>query len=470
MQLFDLLKNGRFYLQGASGVPLYGSATGESAILMKKDLGYGFDYLPQDYKQGYLEIYYPQKDLDAIWKIVEDGLDKDAGFLENIKRIYSQNLEPGLALYDAMDKLDIQNLSDDDLLGLFKRCLEAQAQTVGVGHILEPVGLGLDEKFKARLQRIAPDQRVFNQAYAALTEPSQSSFIHQEQMDLAALAQLAGESLDQALDRHVAKYFYIQNGYSGPRPLTKEQCLERLESIRSETVQKAPDKPLDLVLDQEIKTLIKQIDFMTGWQDERKRNILVGISYLGRIVEEVAKRTGIDYREFIYITNREVNGLASLQDIKNIQPPLQQRTAGLFHVPMQDKVEMLVGDDYIKGHELGHVHKGSGTQSSLDAIYGTVANTGTAVGRVAICRDLSSIDKVQVGDVLVASMTRPEYMTAIKKAVAIVTDEGGITCHAAIVARELGIPCVIGTKIATQVLKDGMQVAVRANHGTIVIL
>lgn len=78
--------------------------------------------------------------------------------------------------------------------------------------------------------------------------------------------------------------------------------------------------------------------------------------------------------------------------------------------------------------------------------------------------------KVQKGDILVAVMTRPDYIVGIKKAAAIVTDEGGITCHAAIVAREIGIPCVIATKIATKVLKDGDLVEVNANHGVVKII
>lgn len=64
-------------------------------------------------------------------------------------------------------------------------------------------------------------------------------------------------------------------------------------------------------------------------------------------------------------------------------------------------------------------------------------------------------------------MTRPELMPAVKKAKAIITDEGGLTCHAAIVSRELGVPCIIGTKIATKILKDGNLVEVDANKGII---
>ena len=64
-------------------------------------------------------------------------------------------------------------------------------------------------------------------------------------------------------------------------------------------------------------------------------------------------------------------------------------------------------------------------------------------------------------------MTRPDYVAGMKKSAAIVTEEGGITCHAAIVSRELKIPCIIGTKIATKALKDGMMVEVDATNGVV---
>lgn len=67
-------------------------------------------------------------------------------------------------------------------------------------------------------------------------------------------------------------------------------------------------------------------------------------------------------------------------------------------------------------------------------------------------------------------MTRPEFVPLMKMVSGIITDEGGVTCHAAIVSRELRIPCVIGTKIATQFLKDGDLVEVDADHGKIRVL
>lgn len=80
------------------------------------------------------------------------------------------------------------------------------------------------------------------------------------------------------------------------------------------------------------------------------------------------------------------------------------------------------------------------------------------------------IGKVKSGDVLVSPMTDPYYVSAMTKAGAIITDEGGILSHAAIISRELGIPCVIGTKHATKILKDGDLVEVDANEGVVKII
>jgi len=98
---------------------------------------------------------------------------------------------------------------------------------------------------------------------------------------------------------------------------------------------------------------------------------------------------------------------------------------------------------------------------------GIPASPGTATGIVKITHHSSGIDKIREGDVLVAEMTTPDFVPAMKRAVAIVTDRGGRTCHAAIVSRELGVPCIVGTGEATSVLKDGQLITVDGSQGKV---
>ncbi|MEE9324657.1 MAG: phosphoenolpyruvate synthase [Dehalococcoidia bacterium] len=91
---------------------------------------------------------------------------------------------------------------------------------------------------------------------------------------------------------------------------------------------------------------------------------------------------------------------------------------------------------------------------------GSAATPGVGSGPVTIVRNISEMDRIKEGNVLVAEMTSPDFVPAMKRAAAIVTDKGGVTSHAAIVSRELGKPCVVGTEVATQTLEDGQLVTV----------
>lgn len=98
---------------------------------------------------------------------------------------------------------------------------------------------------------------------------------------------------------------------------------------------------------------------------------------------------------------------------------------------------------------------------------GLGASPGIAYGEAKLVSDASELGKVKDGDILVAVMTTPDMVPAMKRAAAIITDEGGLTCHAAIVARELGCPAVVGTRRATLVLTDGMKITIDGEKGLV---
>ena len=119
----------------------------------------------------------------------------------------------------------------------------------------------------------------------------------------------------------------------------------------------------------------------------------------------------------------------------------------------------------------------AGYNQQVKVITGNVANPGHVKGIARVFNDYGGvgdfyerIEKMEKGEILVAGTTGPEYMSAIKKAAAIVTDEGGVNSHAAIVAREFNIPCIVGTEFALKMIKDGNLVEVDANKGVVKIL
>jgi len=98
---------------------------------------------------------------------------------------------------------------------------------------------------------------------------------------------------------------------------------------------------------------------------------------------------------------------------------------------------------------------------------GVPASPGLVAGNAHVILDVSSISEFQTGEILVSDMTSPDWAPAMRKAKAIVTNSGGRTCHAAIVSRELGIPCIVGTGNATSVLKNCQLITVDATHGMV---
>ena len=122
----------------------------------------------------------------------------------------------------------------------------------------------------------------------------------------------------------------------------------------------------------------------------------------------------------------------------------------------------------------GKTLNASGVATTTDRkviVKGAPASPGQVSGKVHVILDPSRIDEFKNGEILVTEMTAPDWVPAMKKAKAIVTDSGGMTCHASIVSRELGIPCIVGTKsrgaAATTAIKDGAEVTVDATHGVV---
>lgn len=119
------------------------------------------------------------------------------------------------------------------------------------------------------------------------------------------------------------------------------------------------------------------------------------------------------------------------------------------------------------GYTLGNIYETAFSPKTTVLLTGSPASPGMASGPVKVMEDATQIYKIIAGDIMVAKMTTPDYVPAMKRAVAIVTDQGGRTSHAAIISRELSIPCIVGAPNATSVLKDGQIITVDGSTGKI---
>lgn len=180
--------------------------------------------------------------------------------------------------------------------------------------------------------------------------------------------------------------------------------------------------------------------------------------------KEVAKRLCLSLNQLYYLLPEEVNQALLGQNL-NFEKRIALRKKYYLMILGKKKVHIVTGDTAKR--LLSLLPKEKEIKEKIKDIKGVCGQPGKIQGRVKIVLNIKELNKVKDNDILVTQNTTPIFVPAMKKAIAIVTDEGGITCHAAIVSRELNIPCIIGTKIATKVLKDGDKVEVDADKGIV---
>jgi pyruvate,water dikinase len=211
--------------------------------------------------------------------------------------------------------------------------------------------------------------------------------------------------------------------------------------------------------------LLDIFDNYFHFHDLRKEIQMRTTFSLNLFLMEASIRTNKKFSDLIWMWPSEVEYLIKTGyfDLEKILA----RKESMFILVSKEGIEELTGEAAAlrRKQEIS-----SDTQNTHD-FRGVPASMGRVIGNAKVCYSAAdALAKIEKGDILVASMTMPDFVPAMKKAGAIVTDEGGITSHAAIIARELKIPCIVGAKIATKVLNDGDHVEVNANHAVVTIL
>ncbi|MEK0369418.1 MAG: PEP-utilizing enzyme [Nitrosopumilus sp.] len=227
-----------------------------------------------------------------------------------------------------------------------------------------------------------------------------------------------------------------------------------------------------------IKSLHKALEgfivfYFTAGNDKTPKKILIKAKEI-RDKDTIGDSSGkIIKKSFVKIFphTKDYEAVISKEDLDNIpdKKTLKERGTGFIFLP-----NVFVGISSLEEFQLNHPEyelvSTNFNEKNISELKGKSVFKGKAKGNVRILIRKKDIDNLKEGEILVSPMTTPDFVPAMKKAAAIITDEGGITCHAAIVSRELKKPCIVGTKIATQVLKDGDLVEVDAEKGIVRIL
>jgi len=366
-----------------------------------------------------------------------------------------------------------------------------------------------DHVYHNKFEKIIGDVKKAKEVFSILTLPSEISFVTQERIELLGmilkflssrrerevlasmsnadyLAKIKFENPDflEALEKHQEKYHWMQNSYGQHVYLTlnnfleflkeilKESSLEQIKeelkkiSNRDEMSSKQEQILKELGLPEQVKKEIEYMKNISLLQDKRKRIILMMLHQYYRFLEEFSERARLEVAVLGYASTDEIPKI--LENNFNIDLLKKRKEKGIFVAQTGGRFSKFIENE---AEELKRLIFKEQTEI-LESIHGNVASRGDeaiVTGKIKIVLNPRK-ESIEEDEILVTSMTRPEFVPLMRKARAIITNEGGITSHAAIVAREMNKPCIIGTKNATEVLKNGDEVELRMNHGVVKII
>lgn len=286
--------------------------------------------------------------------------------------------------------------------------------------------------------------------------------------------------LYEKIKDHVSHFGWLNVRWLVGKPMTVAEVVDRIlhlihnrqkkifEADKSKKVKKVATQFINRnkvnPYDAELIWLAKEYVFLRTYRTDVLNQSLFSMIPL---LQEAAARLGISFEDIVMMSYKEAaESLLEKKVLHHVNFSERKKSWLLF----RDGMELEV----FQGKKADVFARYQGFYELLPQIKsditGTSAYKGKVKGIVRILRTTDDIPKVKKGDILVAVMTFPNFVPAMEKAAAFVTDEGGILCHASIVSREMKKPCIIGTKIATKVLEDGDEVEVNANEGIVKIL
>lgn len=387
------------------------------------------------------------------------------GFLRNYIRDYREDNEKVINLAKETSKKDFVKCSDKELkkdLGNFFETTKNLFHWLWSMEFLNPA---LDKYTKEKIKEWKAswsDEKI--NEFINLISFIQKKLPFQKEME-----EMLKDDLD--IKELHSKYAWINMNTWDGRPFTLEEYKKRIKIMlegrqklengvkESEEKGKEAQKAISEIEEKEIKELLILIQELIFLKTERIDFFTRSWNFMLPFIDEVCKRLRIKYEDFLKLTMGEI--LKSLEKGKVVVD---------FNLRMKYVVVRL-GDSvyYFYGKAFDEIEKAllKEDYSKIEELKGTVACKGIVKGPVRVLMNDRELSKVKKGDILVCNLTNPNYNPVFERIKGMVTDEGGLLCHSAIMAREFKIPCIIGTKIATKVFKNGDYVEVDAEKGVV---
>lgn len=421
--------------------------------------------------------YYDQKEVEEFQRSLSSSLKKERWKVINecFDRLYHQ-ANKLLLCAERINGLDVRD-RERHSLPLFREFSEeclCFGPAMYFPILIEP----LVEKEILRIL-LKHDAKAARDLFAILMrcqKPTEGSL---ELLNLYAIAEVyvqnnktINQTVKTLIDDHLNRFGWLSYTKFAGDPWTRKTIRERIQSISKERVHEkyAELKTQYISYQRETKESVaslqltkSELDLIFAAQElayfrTYRLDVYTKAGFMVEgLFEVIAKKLGLSAKDLVFLTYEEI--ITSLQEEKRFPKAVIQKRKCPWQL-------LFSHGTMVFQYKEPFLIKLSSKPKEL-TVTGRIACKGHVRGFARIIRGVLEFSKMKNKDILITSMTTPDFVPLMERASAIITDEGGITSHAAIVSRELGVPCIIGTKVATQVFKDGDYVEVDAEKGIV---
>lgn len=446
-------------------------------------IGVRFRYIFVEAKDTAWQMFRAPAESDRLEKFVYEKC-KDSAYVETVLEKTEKNCQSYRRHGDAFFKKDFSNADAKAL---------AEALTEHRDRFLEAaVAVSCSIIFASALGKRL-EEKVPQEALMTLAMPLHMTIPLQEEIEFwklvgklqengirepKALESLA-KPLESEVRTHFDKYFWMDAYENDPAWDFSSQFQTRLsEALREDGNEKAAQiTKRHLNQEEKIAVLSEKHGVDPNLLQQFRKAMyfrILGESILGYgnvatkpLFAAIAKKLYLPANQVKWFSDEELIGaLKGEIDTEKLNDRLTKRQQRYLVALGEKSVHAFEGEKEVQA-VLDQLDIDWPKEEKVSEVRGVSAYPGLVQGIARVVRNVGELSKVKQGDILVTLNTTPSFILAMKRSAAIVTDEGGITCHAAIVSRELGIPCIIGTKAGTRLIPDGSRIEVDAAKGTV---
>lgn len=450
------------------------------------------------------------------YRDIQESIDTNPDFVTNFRKRTDELFGVLFSTCEAIDDTKLPGLSQDTLRSLYNRFLKAvmagpiiSVQLWGIEACfdenykvmrflrkrLTELGQGKDfELYKSALavntgETVAfTEKKEFYQAATALASNTKVSslFISEDTAAINNGLRKFPEE-DAVFEKHIRKYEWVNTEYTGSG-WSREKWIELFQKVLREPP--SPKEKLDellgdfkkanaereksiLILDppKDVRHAIDALAEFIAQRDWTKGYMAKALLSYHRLLDEIAKRMGLTRDDLFYYSYVELGRYLEAQEKVSDEEIENRKRYGCVVRIKNGVFELITGkeniSDVIRKEKISEPFE---TIVNTKEFKGLPASRGHITGKARVLEDASGIANLEKGEVLVTYMTTIEFIPAFRKASAVVTDEGGMSCHAAIISREFKLPCIVGTKVATRVIQTGDTIEVDADKGIVRII